>query len=410
MLHTLYHITREQLLHDLFVAYKRARQHKACTIDQQQFELNLESELVSLTDELYTRSYKPSAGICFVIHDPKLREVFAANFRDRVVHHLYYGYTHHLFERTFIADTYSCIEGRGTHYGINRLEHHIRSESDNYRKPCYILKIDVKGYFMHINRQKLLTLCMETLDRMRNRKIESEKPWDEEYDYDLVKYLTNIFVLHDPLQRCLRRGRPNDWSGLPPSKSLFFSPEGCGLPIGNLTSQLFSNVYMNRFDQYCKRELNCKHYGRYVDDAYVVSRDRVWLKSLVPKMREYLKTELGLQLHPDKIRVDDCMKGVSFLGAYLKPWRIYVYNDTVRRIRRKIRCIDADRRSPLYVRSAMSSFAGIFSHRCGRRLRMRTLCATNPTLLHKGFFIKDMHCFYLYRSVFRLWYRQLQSM
>lgn len=99
---------------------KKARQHKACTPDQQQFELNLEEELVGLANDLYNRSYKLSPGICFIIRDPKQREVFAANFRDRVVHHLYYHYTHKLFERTFIADCYSCIEGRETHYGISK--------------------------------------------------------------------------------------------------------------------------------------------------------------------------------------------------------------------------------------------------------------------------------------------------
>ncbi len=383
--------------------------HKACSSDQQQFELNLESELVSLTNELYSRSYKPSASICFVIRDPKQREVFAANFRDRVVHHLYYAYTRLLFERTFIADSYSCIESRGTHYGIARLEHHIKSESDNYHTPCYILKIDVKGYVMHINRQRLLTLCLETLAQMRSRKVGGANAWDEEHDYEFVSYLTHVFVLHNPLDNCIRRGEMSDWAGLPPSKSLFFSPEGCGLPIGNLTSQLFSNVYMNQFDQYCKRELHCRHYGRYVDDAYVVSRDKARLKKLVPMMREFMKTELGLQLHPDKIRVDDCQKGVSFLGAYLKPWRIYVRNDTVRRIRRKVSSMDTDRCRPLYVRSAMSSFAGVFAHRYGNRVRLRTLCATNAALLRKGFFIKGMRCYYPYRSVFRRWYRQLQS-
>ena len=403
MPHALFSISREQLLHDLYHAYKRARLHKACSPDQQDFELHLETELISLANELYNRTYRPRPSICFVICEPKHREVFAANFRDRVVHHLYYEYTHQLFERTFIADTYSCIEGRGTHYGIGRLEHHIKGESQNYRKTCYILKIDIKGYFMHIDRKKLLALCMETLERMRSRNIGGEKPWDEEHDYALVSYLTTIFVLHDPLQGCQRRGRLDDWKGLPPSKSLFFSKEGCGLPIGNLTSQLFSNVYMNVFDQYCKRVLHCHRYGRYVDDAYVVSRDRAWLKLLVPKMREFLKTELGLQLHPDKIKRDDCMKGVSFLGAYIKPWRTYAYSDTVRRIRRKVRALDVCGCTPCYLCAAMSSYAGVFSHYKSRRVCEHALCGSNMDLQKVGFFTCSMRRFQVYRSVMRRW-------
>ncbi len=407
MPHTLYRITRERLLSDLYRAYIKARQHKACTADQQEFELNMEEELVGLADVLYTHSYRPSPSVCFVIRDPKQREVFAASFRDRVVHHLYYEYTHRLFESTFIADTYSCIEGRGTHYGISRLVHHIRGESDNYRQPCYILKVDVKGYFMHIDRRRLLAICLDTLDKRRHSMKEDGRPWDTVHDYDLVRWLTHVFTLQNPLENCRRRGNADDWDGLPPSRSLFFSPAGCGLPIGNLTSQLFSNVYMNRFDQYCKRDLRCRRYGRYVDDAYVVSTDREWLRSLVPQMRQFLLSELGLELHPNKTRIDDCMRGVGFLGAYVKPWRIYVDSCTSRRIMRKVKTMDVEHDKPPYVRSAVSSFVGVFSHYRSRRLCERTLCAVNPGLISKGVFCKGMRRYCVYRSVWRGWYRTL---
>ena len=407
MPHTLFHITREQLTADLYRAYRQARRHKACTADRQEFELNMEEELAGLADALHKRTYRPSPGVCFVIRDPKQREVFAASFRDRVVHHLYYEYTHRLFEKTFIADTYSCIEGRGTHYGIGRLVHHIRGESDNYRKPCHILKVDVKGYFMHIDRRRLLSLCLETLDRGRHRMAEDGKPWDTGHDYGLVRWLTHIFTLQNPLENCLRKGSPADWDGLPPSRSLFHSPAGCGLPIGNLTSQLFSNVYMNRFDQYCKRDLHCRRYGRYVDDAFVVGTDREWLRSLVPRMRRFLRCELGLELHPQKTRIDDCMCGVRFLGVYVKPWRVYVDNSTSRRITRKVKEMDVWHDRPPRVRSAVSSFAGVFSHCRSLRLCERTLCAANPDLLRKGFFLKGMRNYCLYKSVWRDWYKAL---
>ena len=410
MSHSLFKLSREELFFDLYHAYLRARRHKTCSLDQQRFELNLETELTLLTEELFHRTYKPRSENCFVIQDPKKREVFAADFRDRVVHHLYYHYTHLLFERTFIADAYSCIENRGTHYGIDRLSHHIKGESQNYRNPCYILKVDIKGYFMHINRQRLLTLCLNTLERQRSRCVDSFKPWDAEHDFEFVCYLTKIFVMQNPLAACVRRGNQNDWKELPPSKSLFFSPSGCGLPIGNLTSQLFSNVYMNVFDQYCKRVLHCHRYGRYVDDAYVVSSDKQWLKSLVPKMHDFLHRELSLELHPNKVRIDSAARGVSFLGTYLKPWRIYVYNDTIRRMKRKIRAINVDAASPHYLRSSISSFAGVFAHRKGKWMQETTLIGANPRLIQKGLFSVDMRHYQLYRSVVRQWYKSLQNL
>lgn len=402
-------LSREQLLADLYRAYQRARRHKAASADRQRFELHLEDELTSLAGELHARTYRPSPSVCFVIEDPKRREVFAADFRDRVVHHLYYDYTHRLFERTFIADTYSCIEGRGTHYGIRRLQRHILAVSDRYRRPCYVLKVDVKGYFMHIDRRRLLALCLRTLEKMRGRAIDGSEPWDTTHDYAFVRYLTETFVLYDPLPSCRRHGSPDDWKGLPPSKSLFCSPPGCGLPIGNLTSQLFSNVYMNAFDQHCKRRLGCRHYGRYVDDAFVVSGDREWLRGLVPQMAAFLERELGLQLHPGKTRIDDCRTGVAFLGAYLKPWRSYVHSATVRRIRRKVRASAPLQADPRRLASSMSSFAGVFAHRQGQSVRKRALCASSPDLLRMGFFTKGMKSFKLYGSVFRAWREGLEE-
>ena len=157
--------TPHRLLEDLYRAYLAARRHKRGKGYQVRFEMNQERELVRLRDELLARRYEPRPSSCFIIHDPKMREVFAAEFRDRVVHHLFYNYTHEIFERTFIADSYSCVKGRGTHYGIARLKHHIRSCSQNWNRSCSVLKLDIKGYFMHINRDILYARCREILDR-----------------------------------------------------------------------------------------------------------------------------------------------------------------------------------------------------------------------------------------------------
>ena len=160
-----------QLLADLYKAYKDARRHKRRKDYQLRFERNLEGELLRLRDAIISRRYRPGPSTCFVIHDPKMREVFAAQFRDRVVHHLLYNYIAPLLIPTFIRDSYSCIPGRGTHDGIFRLENSIRAVSCNYSRRCYILKLDIEGYFMHIHRQLLLDISLEALEPYRGRTI-----------------------------------------------------------------------------------------------------------------------------------------------------------------------------------------------------------------------------------------------
>ncbi len=166
-----FQLTYTQLLDDLLVAYYDARRHKRNKPYQQRFEDHAEENLRELCDELWNHTYQPRPSTCFIITDPKRREVFAAQFRDRIVHHLYYNYTHEMLERTFIDDSYSCIKKRGTHYGIQRLESHIRKESQNYAEQCYVLKMDVRGYFMHINRQRLLDITITSLRRMAKHKV-----------------------------------------------------------------------------------------------------------------------------------------------------------------------------------------------------------------------------------------------
>lgn len=139
------------------------------------FESQLDYNLNVLCDELMERTYVPGSSQCFIINDPKKREVFAAEFRDRIVHHLYYNMVHTMLERTFIQDSYSCIKGRGTHYGVRRLEHHIRSASCNYTQPCYVLKLDIKGHFMHIDRCLLLKIVLEDLGRLAVRRFLSDE-------------------------------------------------------------------------------------------------------------------------------------------------------------------------------------------------------------------------------------------
>ena len=354
-------ISKEQLLKDLYRAYKDARRHKRSRSYQLEFEFNLEDNLISLRDELISGTYRPMPSSCFIIHDPKMREVFAADFRDRIVHHLFYNYTHLLFERTFIYDSYSCIEKRGTHFGIDRLKHHIRGESAGYSRRCYILKIDIRGYFMNINRQKLMELCIVSIEKMRRHKSNvTGKTWEELLDYEFVYYLLRTIIFIDPIVNCKVIGKVEDWQNLPQEKSLFFASPGCGLPIGNLSSQLFSNIYMNIFDQYVKRTLSFRHYGRYVDDAYIVSADQHRLKSIIPLLSNFLKSQLGLNLHARKTVIFDVHHGVEFLGAYIKPFRTYISSSSLKRMKCKLKKQPIDNTQKL--QASINSYLGVLSH------------------------------------------------
>lgn len=388
---SVYKLTYEQLLADLHQAYLCARRHKRSKSYQLRFEVRARENLRQLATELWNRSYQPRPSSCFIITDPKKREVFAAEFRDRIVHHLYYNYTHEMLERTFIADTYSCIRKRGTHYGIARLERHIRRESQNYTKPCYVLKMDIRGYFMHINRQRLLDITLRQLERMGSHRINKgmHTRWCQRVDMDFVAYLSRLIILLDPIDDCRRRGTLLNWYGLPDSKSLFCSDEGCGLPIGNLTSQLFSNVYLNELDQYMKRELHCKHYGRYVDDFYVVSADRNWLRSLQRPIATFLASHLGLSVNANKTQICNVCYGIEFLGAFLKPRRRYVSRCSLSRIERKVPGL-VNTTDPELLRCRLNSFLGILSHYKAYRIRRRLFYGLRFVYQY-GYYLKGMN-------------------
>ncbi len=319
------------MLTDLFLAYYDARRNKRNTINALAFEMNYESNLLSLYDEIVLRKYNIKPSICFINFSPVQREIFAADFRDRVIHHLIYNYISPIFEKTFINDSYSCRKGKGTHYGIQRIAKFIRSCSHNYRKDCYILKLDISGYFMAMNRTLLYEKTKTILENNKERIT---------FDFDLILYLIEKVIFNDPTKNCIIKGKKSDWKGLPKTKSLFYANKDCGLPIGNLTSQLFGNVYMNEFDSRTygiKKELGIKHYGRYVypvglsygvDDFIIMHSDKNYLKLILPLIDEYLKTNLHLEMHPKKIYLQHFTKGVQFLGTIIKPHRIYIAKRT----------------------------------------------------------------------------------
>ena len=344
----------------MFYAYYNARKNKRKTINALAFEKHFENNLFKLCDDIINYQYSPKPSICFIVDKHVKREVFAADFRDRVVHHLIYSYISPIFEKSFINDSYSCRNGKGTHYGIKRIDHFIRSCSQNYRHDCYILKLDIRGYFMSINKILLYkTVKQELLERRK----------EIEFDFDLVLYLIDKTIFNDPTNSCVIKGKKEDWQGLPKTKSLFHAEENCGLPIGNLTSQLFGNVYLNDFDHFVKRDLGIRYYGRYVDDFVLVHSSKQYLQNCIEHIRTYLKETLYLDLHPDKVYLQHSSKGVHYLGAIIKPHRIYVANRTkgnfykaIGKQNQIVRDHKPTKEEQKAFQSRMNSYLGIMKH------------------------------------------------
>ncbi|MCH8317708.1 MAG: RNA-directed DNA polymerase, partial [Bacteroidetes bacterium] len=189
--------------------------------------------------------------------------------------------------------------------------------SQNYQSACYILKLDIQGFFMHIDK----TILFSHLQSFINDKY-------TESDMELLIELCRKVIFNDSTKNCIIKGKKSDWNSLPATKSLFHSPVNGGLPIGNLTSQIFANFYLDAFDHYIKHELQIRYYGRYVDDFVIMHNDKEYLKNLVPLINDFLQNTLSLSLHPRKIYLQSYEKGVQFLGAVIVPHRTYIASRT----------------------------------------------------------------------------------
>lgn len=338
------------LLGELYIAYREARKHKRNTQNQLDFERNLESNLLALAYELQNRTYVPLPSICFINEKPVKREIIAANFRDRVVHHLLYNWIYPIFDRQFIFDCYSCRVGKGTDFGIKRAKAFVSSESKNFSQESWVLRLDISGFFMGINRDILYGLCIEGLRKVKWRGVP---------DKDLCTFLIRIFVYNDPLKNARFRSPRSAWNDLPANKSLMGLPENQGLPIGNLTSQLFGNIYLNPLDQFVKRILKIRCYGRYVDDMVLVHRDKRVLLDAVDQIRDFVASQLALNLHPKKVYLQPVQNGFAFLGVYILPWRVYPGRRIVRNFRE---CVAKPSADLLCQAARLQSYHGYMSH------------------------------------------------
>ncbi|WP_458105019.1 reverse transcriptase domain-containing protein [Burkholderia cenocepacia] len=288
---------------ELVEAYLDCRRTKRNSPAALAFEADLEHNLRELHDELTEGTYRPGRSICFVITRPKPREVWAAEFRDRVVHHLLYNRIGPRFERSFIVDTFACIKERGTLRAAERLESKIRSITQNWSRPAYYLKCDLANFFVSIDKPTLLELLLAKI---------REPFW---------RALTETVLMHDPRGDFIYRGDPDLLERVPPHKRLVEQPAHLGLPIGNLSSQFFANVYLDVLDQHAKHQLHARHYVRYVDDFVFLDESPVRLNEILADVTAFLPARLGARINPRKTILQPIDRGVDFVGQVIKPWR-----------------------------------------------------------------------------------------
>lgn len=308
---------------DMLEAYYDCRKKKRRTASAVVYEMDYESNLLSLCNRINARTYSPGKSICFVVTRPRYREVFAASFEDRIVHHYIGLRMEPLFEQVFSPRTFNCRKGKGQLYGVNMLRSDILECSNNYTTPCWVMKLDLKGFFMSIDK-RILASMIESFITDRYNGIDKE---------DLL-YLCQVVISHEPEKNCERHSPIEYWDKLPANKSLFTNGEGKGVAIGNLFAQLFANFLLNELDWYLE-DLGIHYHGRYVDDFYCISEDKRLLLSVVPLIRSKLN-ELGLQLNEKKFYFQHCTKGIEFTGAIIKPGRTYCSNRSITNMRAAI--------------------------------------------------------------------------
>ena len=276
--------------------------------------------ILSLHHDLANKTYQHSLYHAFNISDPKPRNIHKAKVRDRLLHHAIYRKLYPFFDKTFIADSYSCRLNKGTHKAINQFQAFIYKASFNHTKTVWVLKCDIKKFFASIDQTILLVIVNSHIS-----------------DNDICWLITQIV------------------------SSFHSTQKGKGLPLGNLTSQLLVNIYMNKFDQFVKHKLKVKYYIRYADDFVFLSRDKVWLENILLKARHFLWNDLNLQLHPDKVFIKTIASGVDFLGGVHFPDHRILRTKTKQRIMSRIN----ESSTP----ETIASYLGLLKHGCGHKIK-----------------------------------------
>jgi len=347
-------------LEAVFNAYFDCRRNKRNAESQLAFEVDLEKNLVRLWRELVDGTYEIGPSIAFVVKYPKVREVWAASFRDRIVHHLIYNAVKDRYYARFIRDTYACIPGRGLHDGLQRVSGFARSATRNGSREAFVLKADVANFFTSINQN----IAVELFER----RVSEE--W--------VRKLLRQVVFHDPRPTAHLQSSQELFDKVPRHKSLMLAPRGFGLPIGNLTSQFLANLYLNELDQFAKHELKAIHYGRYMDDIVVFGQDPVWLNDIYERMEAFVRERLGIRFHPNKKSVQPVHRGFRFTGFVVKPGRTHLRPGTLDRARAKIVAWEEagrpiDKNSLSALSSSVTSYLAMLRRVSGFRER-QSLC------------------------------------
>lgn len=303
---------------NIYKAYLDCRKNKINTKNAIKFEIVFESEIIKLNNELNNYIYKPSRFICFVIKEPTLREVFASNFRDRVIHHLLYNFLEPIFEKKFIFHSYSNRKNKGAHKSIKYLNKFIKQVTNNNKNKAFFIHLDIKGFFMSINKKVLFNII--------SKNIKNEK----------ALWLAKQVIFCDPLQDFHKKGDKTLFNLIPKHKSLFYLPNTQGLPIGNLTSQFFANVYLNELDQFVKHKLKAKYYMRYVDDFIILSKNKSDLIYYRNEISKFLKDKLFIEINTNKQILQSIDKGINWLGYIIKNDYILSRCRIVNNLKRKL--------------------------------------------------------------------------
>jgi len=305
---------------NLLAAWREFLKGKRNKPDVQMFQYRLLDNILSLHDDLKQKTYRHGDYYAFAINDPKPRSIHKATVRDRLLHHAIYRVLYPFFDTTFIADSYSCRLKKGTHKAIAQFRKFGYQVSKNNTKTCWVLKCDVRKFFASVDQQILFDI--------------------------LGQYIPDVDIL---------------WLIGQVVGSFYSTFPGKGLPLGNLTSQLLVNVYMNEFDQLVKHRLKAKHYIRYADDFVIFSQDRAWLEHMLPRVADFLVRELQLSLHPDKVFIKTLASGVDFLGWVHFPDHRVLRTTTRRRMARRL--------SAMPTQKTASSYAGLLKHGNAHRFR-----------------------------------------
>jgi retron-type reverse transcriptase len=322
-------------LDNLFAAWKEFKRGKTGKREVQEFNFHLEDNIFKLHMLLKKKEWRPTAYTSFYVRDPKLRHIHKANIHDRVFNQALFRVLYQIFDKGFISDSYSCRKRKGTHRGVLQLDSYIKKITQNHTRTAYALKCDVRKFFDNISHDILLNLI--------RKKVK---------DPDVMALVSLII------------------------KSFEVTP-GVGLPLGNVTSQLFANVYLNELDQSVKHVLKAKYYLRYCDDFIILDTSKEALLVHTQKIDLFLKEILHLNLHPNKIIIRKCTQSIDFLGYVALPQYRILRTKTKRRIFKKIKYAKAELNRGLITQgrfdSIVQSYLGVLTHCSGEKVRKQIL-------------------------------------